>query len=270
MENRDASFVGTIPEVYETRLVPLIFDPYATELARRVEALPGRRMLELAAGTGVATRALAETVRADVSIVATDLNEPMLETAKRIGTRRPVEWRPADAQNLPFRDGSFDAVVCQFGVMFFPDRAAAFAEAARVLAPGGTFVFSVWDRIEDNEFADAVTHGLATVFSDDPPRFLPRVPHGYFDTSVIARDLAAGGFATRPAFTTVTERSRAATARDPAIAYCLGTPLLNDIEERDASRVDEAVDHAAAEVERRFGPGPVDGKIQAIVVTIDA
>jgi SAM-dependent methyltransferase len=193
----------------------------------------------------------------------------MLETAAAIGTSRPVQWRPADAMQLPFANGMFDAVVCQFGVMFFPDKAKAFAEVGRVLGPGGVFLFNVWDRIEANEFADTVTTALASVFPDDPPCFMARTPHGYHDRATIARDLASGGFTAVPRFDTLTARSRAASARDVAVAYCQGTPLRNEIEARDASRLDEATAVAAAAIARRFGSGAVEGMIQAQVVTIE-
>ena len=193
----------------------------------------------------------------------------MLERARQVGSVRPVEWRTADAQQLPFDDASFDAVVCQFGVMFFPDKAKAFAEARRVLRPGGLFLFNAWDRIEENEFADVVTQALATVFPTDPPRFMARTPHGYHETSAIVRDLANGGFAAVPKISTVARRSRAPSPRHPAIAYCQGTPLRNEIESRDATRLGEATDIAAEAVARRFGSGAVDGKIQAHIVSIE-
>jgi SAM-dependent methyltransferase len=153
--------------------------------------------------------------------------------------------------------------------MFFPDRAKAFAEARRVLRPGGHFVFNVWDRISENEFADRVTTELETIFPADPPRFLARTPHGYHDLSVIARDVAGGGFTKAPRIDTVAARSRATSARVPAVAYCQGTPLRNEIEARDASRLAEATDVAAAALARRFGTGAVDGKIQAHVVVVE-
>jgi SAM-dependent methyltransferase len=170
---------------------------------------------------------------------------------------------------LPFPNESFDVVVCQFGVMFFPDRSRAYSEARRVLRTGGMFVFNVWDRIEENEFADAVTRALAAPFPEDPPRFLARVPHGYYDPSVIAEDLARAGFARPPEVTTLAERSRAVSPRIPALAYCQGTPLRSEIEARGTSRLAEATDTAAAAIEGRFGPGAVDGKIQAHVVAIE-
>src|SRR5438105_15926731 len=156
----DKVFSGSIATLYDTYLVPLIFEPYAADLAKRLASRSVTRVLEIAAGTGVVTRALVSALPPNVSIVATDLNQPMLDHAAALGTKRPVEWRQADAMQLPFRNGTFDAVVCQFGVMFFPEKAKAFSEARRVLRPGGLFIFNVWDRITENEFADAVTTAL--------------------------------------------------------------------------------------------------------------
>ena len=266
--NIDKVFAGSIPKLYETYLVPLIFEPYAADLATRLKARRLSRVLEIAAGTGAVTRALALALPESVSIVATDLNQAMLDQAAAVGTKRAVEWRQADAMHLPFDDATFDAVVCQFGVMFFPDKAKAFSEARRVLRSEGVFVFNVWDRIEDNEFAHTVTISLESVFPKDPPRFMARTPHGYHDPKQIARDLAQGGFTTSPRINTVTERSRAKSPREPAIAYCQGTPLRNGIETRDAARLGETTDVAAEAIAKRFGRGPVDGKIQAHIVTV--
>jgi SAM-dependent methyltransferase len=266
----DTGFAGSIPEIYDTHFVPLIFQPYAADLVTRLRAKSPSRVLETAAGTGVVTRAMASALPETVSITATDLNPAMLDRAAAVGTARHVDWRQADAMQLPFPDAAFDAVVCQFGAMFFPDKAQAFAETRRVLRPGGVFIFNVWDRIADNEFADTVTAALETLFPADPPRFMARTPHGYHEKAAIARDLAAGGFAAAPLIATVEARSRADSPRTPAVAYCQGTPLRNEIETRDASRLGEATDVAEAEIARRFGPGAVDGKIQAHVVVIDA
>jgi SAM-dependent methyltransferase len=265
----DTVFAGAIPELYETLLVPLIFEPYAVDLADRLAKRRLGRVLEVAAGTGVVTRRMASVLPASTAIVATDLNQAMLDHAASVGTVRSVEWRQADAMQLPFADDSFDAVVCQFGVMFFPDKARAFAEARRVLAPGGVFLFNVWDRIEDNEFADTVTTSLRSLFADDSPRFLARIPHGYHDLAKVVADLKQGGFAAPPRTSTVTARSRAASARVPALAYCLGTPLRSEIEARDRARLDAACQVATEAIAARFGAGAVDGKIQAHVVAVD-
>ena len=265
----DKVFAGAIPKLYETYLVPLIFEHYAADLVNRIRSRSVTRVLEVAAGTGVVTRALASVLPESVAIVATDLNQAMLDHASAIGTKRTVEWRQADAMQLPFGNATFDAVVCQFGVMFFPDKSKAFSETRRVLREGGVFIFNVWDRIEENEFADTVTSALESLFPKDPPRFLARTPHGYCDRLTIERDLASGGFTKSARIATVAARSRAASSRVPAIAYCQGTPLRNEIEARDASRLDEATDLAADAIAQRFGRGAVDAKIQALIVTIE-
>jgi SAM-dependent methyltransferase len=267
-QQRDAAFAGSIPEIYENCLVPLIFEPCAVDLADRVAALRPEHVLEIAAGTGVVTRQLARTLPATCPIIATDLNQAMLDQAEVVGTVRAVEWRQADALRLPFPDHHFDVVVCQFGVMFFPDKAAAFAEARRVLRPRGRLLFNVWDRIEHNEFADTITMSLGHCWPADPPRFLVRVPHGYHDRAVIGADLARGGFPDAPVFDTFSARSRAESPRLPAVAYCQGTPLRNEIEGRAGNALTMATDLAANAIGARFGAGPVDGAIQARVVTV--
>ena len=265
----DKVFAGSIPRLYEEYLVPLIFRPYAEDLANRLASRPLSRVLEIAAGTGVVTRHLASVLPEDVAIVATDLNRPMLAMAVEIGTSRPVAWHQADAMRLPFEDAQFDAVVCQFGVMFFPDKPQVFSEVRRVLRPGGVLLFNVWDRIEENELAHTVTTALESLFPQDPPRFLARTPHGYHDLARVEHDLQRAGFASPPHAHTVARRSTAASPRIPALAYCEGTPLRNEIEARDASRLGEATDLAAAAIAERFGPGAVDSKIQAHVVIVE-
>jgi ubiquinone/menaquinone biosynthesis C-methylase UbiE len=269
MADVDKVFAGSIPKFYDTHMVPLIFAPYAEDIARRLKSRSLSRVLEIAAGTGVVTRALDSALPANVSVTATDLNQAMLDHAAAVGTKRAVEWRQADAMQLPFADNSFDAVVCQFGAMFFPDKTKAYSEARRVLKPNGIFIFNVWDRISENEFADVVTTALESLFPKDQPRFLARTPHGYYDHRVIERDLLDGGFTNPIRIDTVAARSRAISSRIPAIAYCQGTPLRNEIEARDANRLDEATDVAEAALAKRFGHGPIEGKIQAHVVSVE-
>ncbi len=266
----DKIFDGSIPELYETYLTPLIFEPYAQDLAQRVKSEPVSNVLEVAAGTGVVTRAMVDALGAGVSIVATDLNQPMLEYGASVRADANVTWQQADAQALPFADQMFDAVVCQFAVMFFPDRAKAYSEALRVLKPGGQFHFNVWDEIKENEFACTVTESLAGIFPDDPPQFLARTPHGYSNIDEIAADLKSGGFTHSPKIETVAARSRALDPSIPATAYCQGTPLRNEIESRDASLLEHATDVATEAVAERFGSGAVDGKIQAHVFSVRA
>jgi SAM-dependent methyltransferase len=264
----DRVFSDAMSVVYDTHLVPLIFEPYAADMATRLAARSLADVLETAAGSGAVTRALAAALPAHVRVVATDLSAPMLERAAAVGTARPVEWRQADAMALPYPASSFDAVVCQFGAMFFPDKPAAFAEARRVLRPGGTFMFSVWDRIEENDFAAVVTEALGGLFPESPPLFLARTPHGYHSRPAIERDLAAAGF-TRPGITTLHARSRAASPHVVAIAYCLGTPLRREIEAQRPPRLDQATAVAGEAIARRFGRGPVDGKLQAHVIVAE-
>jgi ubiquinone/menaquinone biosynthesis C-methylase UbiE len=263
MQETDKLFAGSIPEFYDRYLGPLIFEPYAADLAERVVRLAPQRLLETAAGTGIATRALARALPETVPIVATDLNQSMVDFGAARTKARNLTWRQADALALPFDDGAFDTVVCQFGVMFFPDKRAGFREALRVLEPGGRFVFSVWDRIEHNEMARLVTDAVAALFPADPPQFLARTPHGHHDVAILRDTLAQAGF-TRIEVDTVEKRSRAPSHRDPAIGFCQGTPLRNEI---GPNRLAEATDAAAKAIAARFGPGPIDGKIQAHVIT---
>jgi ubiquinone/menaquinone biosynthesis C-methylase UbiE len=266
MAESDKVFAGSIPKFYDTLMVPLIFEAYATHIAGLVAASSPRSVLETAAGTGVVARALAPRLGVGAHYVVTDLNQPMLDyAAARQGPDSRIEWRQADALDLPFVEASFDVVCCQFGAMFFPDRVAGYAEARRVLKPGGRFVFSVWDRIEENAFADEVTHAVAALFAHDPPRFLARTPHGYHDTALIREELGCAGFSGIE-IDTREELSRAASARDAATAYCQGTPLRNEIEARDASLLQFATDRATQAIAGRHGEGPVAGKIQAHVI----
>lgn len=262
----DQAFQGSIPALYDQILGPMIFAPFADDLASRLADLHHGRVLETAAGTGVLTRALISTLPTRVLIEATDLSQPMLDHASGQLSSARVTWRQADAQCLPFGDGVFDAVVCQFGVMFFPDRPRAFSEAHRLLRPGGRFLFNVWDRIEANEFADVVVRSVAAFFPGNPPAFLARTPHGHYDTAGLAAQLRSVGF-TSIATETVTLQSVAPSARSVAVGYCQGTPMRNEIEDHDPARLNEVTDVAAAAIATRFGPGPVVGQARAHVMT---
>jgi ubiquinone/menaquinone biosynthesis C-methylase UbiE len=246
--------------------VPLIFEPYADDMAQRAASLSPSAVLEIAAGTGVVTRALAPKLSPGASYTATDLNQPMLDYA---ASRQPpdarIKWRQADAMALPFENAAFDLVCCQFGAMFFPDRSVAYREAKRVLKSGGHFLFNVWDRIEENDFADDVTNALARIFPDDPPRFMARTPHGYHDTALIRRELEDAGFS-GVVIETRAEQSRASSPRIPAVAYCQGTLLRNEIEARDAGKLEAATDYAESAIADRHGNGEVAAKIQAHVI----
>lgn len=266
MPDTDKVFAGSIPRLYDEYLVPMIFAIYAEDIAGRVAALSPSALLEIAAGTGAVTRAVAAALPRGIRYVATDLNEPMLAVAaqRQAGDDR-ISWRQADALALPFGDAGFDVVCCQFGAMFFPDRIKAYGEVKRVLKPDGTFVFNVWDRIEDNVLAQEATVALEKLFPDDPPRFMVRTPHGYCDKSVIRSDLERAGFRDI-SIETRSEISRAPSAEYVAIALCQGTPLRSEIEAKDAGKLQAATDIVAEAIRTRHGSGPVEGKIQAIVI----
>jgi ubiquinone/menaquinone biosynthesis C-methylase UbiE len=267
MSDADKAFAGSIPEFYDTYMVPLIFEAYAEDMAARVASIAPRSVLETAAGSGVVPRSLIKRLHPGDRYVVTDLNQSMLDHAARRQTPdKRIEWRQADALDLPFEDDSFDAVVCQFGAMFFPDRIKGYSEARRVLRKGGSFFFNVWDKIENNEFADVVTDAAGKMFPDDPPQFLARTPHGYFKHDLISEDLSRAGFS-EFAIVTKEESSRAPSARQVAVAYCQGTPLRNEIEARDRGSLQHVVDSATAALEARFGMGAVAARICAHVVT---
>ncbi len=266
MKDADKLFVGSMPAFYDRYLGPFIFEPYAGDLAQRIARFGPQRLLETAAGTGIATRAMAQALPATVAITATDLNQAMVDHAAAQTKARNVAWRQADALALPFADGAFDAVLCQFGVMFFPDKRAGYREALRVLKPNGRFLFNVWDRIEDNEISRVVADAVASLFPADPPQFLARTPYGYHDIAVIRDQLREAGFASVE-IETIAKRGGAPSPRDPAIGLCQGTPLRTEIEARDASRLEEATAAAADAVAARFGAGPIEGKIQAHMIT---
>jgi ubiquinone/menaquinone biosynthesis C-methylase UbiE len=266
---KDKVFTGSIPEIYDQFLVPLIFEPYAADLSKRLVSFDPKRILETAAGTGVLTRAIMARLP-EVDHVATDLNQPMLDRAAARTTGKHLSWRQADALALPFDDESFDAVVCQFGVMFFPDKVAGFKEARRVLRRGQPLLFNAWDRIGTNEFVTVASEALAEMFPGDPPRFMERTPHGYHDPDVIRRQLREAGFV-NVAIELITARSKAASAYDAALGYCQGSPWRGEIEARGGpAGLQQATQRAADALAKRFGKGPIEGGIAALVVTASA
>lgn len=269
MTDSDKVFSGSIAAIYDRVLGPLLFEPYARDMGQRAATLAPGRVLETAAGTGIVTRQLAATLAKDARIVASDLNQAMLDVAASKLAAPNIVWRQCNAMELPFGSGEFDAVICQFGVMFFPDRRVAYREALRVLRPGGTFLFNAWDSLETNELPRVVTEAVAAAFPDDPPNFFARTPHGYHDVEVIAADLKAAGY-TRIAIDKVQQRSRAPSAREAATGFCQGTPLRSEIEARDAGRLVAVTEAAAQAAAARFGSGSIDVPMQAIVVSATA
>jgi ubiquinone/menaquinone biosynthesis C-methylase UbiE len=257
--NADRRWSESMPAAYERYLTPVLFRPFAEDLAVRAGALHPRRILELAAGTGVLTSELLAAAPS-AEVTATDLNEAMVAFGS---ARAPgAVWQQADAQRLPFPEGGFDLVVCQFGVMFFPDKVAAFTEVRRVLAPCGRFLFNTWGPLGTHGFDAAVQAGLERAFPVDPPGFLPTVPHGYADPAVVAADLEAAGFAVEEQ-QELTLQGRAASAADVATGFLSGTPVRAAVEE---SGDEPAVrDIVIEEMTARLGPGPVTAPMTAYV-----
>ncbi|MDP9106210.1 MAG: methyltransferase domain-containing protein [Candidatus Eremiobacteraeota bacterium] len=263
MSASESAFAGSIPELYERHLGPMLFAPFAADLTERARTRAPRRVLEVAAGTGIVTRAL-HAAFPGADIVATDLNEGMIALGARRLAAPNVTWRQADAGALPFADAEFDLVVCQFGAMFFPDRARAFAEVFRVLVPGGRLLLSMWSSLEFNEIPRIVARVAADAFPSDPPTFIERVPHGHGDADVTTAALRAAGFST-VGVEIVELPSRAPSAADAAIGFCQGSPLRMEIEARDAARLHEITDATAAAMTERFGPGPIEAPMRALV-----
>jgi ubiquinone/menaquinone biosynthesis C-methylase UbiE len=269
MEQTDKIFSGSIASIYDRYLVPLIFAPYASDLAARVRVLAPKRVLETAAGTGVVTGQLIEALGPAASITATDLNQAMLDVASARLSGARIAWKACDATSLPFSAGEFDAVVCQFGAMFFPDKLAGYREARRVLRPGGKFFFNVWDRVEFSPLTHTVSDAVAAAFPDDPPNFLARTPHGYNDIEAIRSSLMEAGFS-KVVADIVKLPARAPRAVDVATGFCQGSPLRNEIEKRDAGRLAEVTEAATKLIAARFGVGPIDSTMQAIVFSATA
>jgi ubiquinone/menaquinone biosynthesis C-methylase UbiE len=267
MTASDKEFTGSIPQLYDRLLVPMIFVPYARDLAQRIRDYQPHDVLEIAAGTGVVTTALASELPDSTQITATDLNEPMLAQARiHLADKPRIKWQQADALALPFDDASSDIVVCQFGAMFFPDRVKGYSEARRVLRPGSHFVFNVWDKLDENDFPNVVHQTLQQLYPDNPPQFLARTPHGYHDARRIQADLREAGF-TDIVIETVAHRSRANSPLDAATAFCQGSPMRGEIEAHGTPDLQAATLVSADALARRFGNGPIEGRIKALVIS---
>jgi len=264
MTTTDTVFAGSIPAAYDRFMVPMKFKPYANDIAERAKQFGPADILETAAGTGVVTAALHRAVP-DANIVATDLNPAMLEMAAERQRSSKVRYQAADAQELPFKDESFDLIVCQFGIMFFPDKPAANREAFRVLRPGGRYLLLIWDSLEKNPASRAVHEAVAAQFPEDPPQFYARVPFGYHDLELVTADLMTAGFDDIE-FETIGHRSRLPSAIEAAIGMCQGSPLRSEIEARDHSALDRVTEAAARALQKFESPDGFDAPMSAHLV----
>ena len=257
------AFTGSVPANYDRYLGPALFEPYAADLTGRIPTRDDLRVLELACGTGVLTRRLREALPASATLVATDLNEPMVDYARTAVVTRGIGWQQADAQQLPFEGGSFDVVACQFGLMFLPDKVQGLREARRVLSSGGHFVASVWQSIDDSSYTRPMHAVLEALFPDAPPRFLD-VPYGYNDPQKIQSDLEAAGW--RGASVEVVRlQSESPSALEFATGFAKGSPLTHELVERGAD-----LDAVAAAIAERLSPGgetPFAVELAAFVIT---
>ena len=270
MAVRNASYTGKVPELYDQLYVPLVFERYAIDLAERVVRPAPTALLETAAGTGVLARALLPRLPLTTRYVCTDLSQPMLKLARsRQHEQERIEWRQADALDLPFGDHEFDVVVCQFGIMFFADRIAGLAEMVRVLKPGGTVIYSSLDRIAENAFAECVETAVASVFADDPPTYLSDIPYSYHDVVQLRADAAAAGLLDITVDTLALD-AIGASAHEVASAFCSGTPLGREIERCNPARILPAFDAAERLLTSRFGTGTIQSGTRAHVVTARA
>lgn len=266
MSYQDTAFIGSIPENYDRYLGPALFEPYAADLVERLNVSEGASVLELACGTGIVTRRLRDRLPPGVRLVATDLNEAMMAyAARKFRPDEAVEWKQADATNLPFPDESFNAIVCQFGLMFVPDKEGAIREAYRVLKPGGAFLFSVWDAIEQNDLAHIAHTTISTFFEHDPPNFY-EVPFCFHDPEVIKSLMTRAGFRDTK-LSLLTLPSISPSALEAAKGLVEGNPVIVAIKERRPSDVPKIVAAVAEAVAARCGDMPVRGRMQAFVCT---
>ena len=264
MSTDPTAFTGPVPANYARHLVPFMFEPYAAELLARVPLRPGARILELACGTGVLTRQLRDHLPAGATLVATDLNDAMLEQARAALGGDRVDWRRADAQDLPFADASFDVVACQFGLMFLPDKARGFQQARRVLAARGVLLANVWCSPADNVFVAALQQVLQRLYPTDPPRFLD-TPYGFHDADVISGLAAGTGFAD-VRIERVELDCVAGSAVSLATGFAKGSPLTHALLERGAD-LDAVVREFAAALAPVGGKTPFRTRLAALVLT---
>jgi ubiquinone/menaquinone biosynthesis C-methylase UbiE len=258
---KTAAFAGSIPANYEKYLGPFLFEPYALDLVSRLQDKKYNDILEIACGTGRVTGHLAKSVQHN-TLTATDLNPDMIEVAKKIVNDDRIKWMPADAMQLPFADNSFDLVVMQFGIMFFPDKLKGLSEAYRVLRPGGSIIFNTWDKVENNDAIHEGRQVIESYFGDNPPVFY-NVPFSMFDDRELTSHTRRAGFKNITT-TLVKKEGVSPSAADLAKGMVEGNPVFLAICERDASLVNVIEKEVEKRFIEKFGE-PVRSRLQAWV-----
>jgi SAM-dependent methyltransferase len=264
MADSHTAFIGSIPEYYDQYLGPILFEEYALDLARRISVPAGGTVLEIAAGTGIATRHIRNILSQDVQFSVTDLNESMLEySMQKFNGRNNMGFQAADAAKLSFPATSFDSVLCQFSLMFFPDKLSVLDEVVRVLKPGGVFVFNIWDSYEHNHLAQSVNETLIRLFPENPPPFFD-VPYGYFQIDEVKGLLGQAGFG-EIEIAVLPRDSLFQSSRQVAFGFILGTPVCIQIDERGGIAIEEVVDIVDDNIYQTYERPLVKAKMQAIV-----
>jgi len=255
-------FEGSIPENYDRYLGPTLFEPFAHDIVERLKSVQPKKVLEVACGTGILTRRLQECLPR-ARLVATDLNPGMIAFARpKFRNDSNVDWQEADAGELPFSDGSFDAVVCQFGLMFVPDKESGMREAFRVLNPGGVFLFNVWDSMDRNQFGAIAHKTITSFFEHDPPTFY-EIPFSFYDVDLIRGLLEKAGFkAIEKSLVTLPLRST--SGADLAIGLVRGNPTATAIQERGVD-MEAVIQGVRQKIAEHYGDCPVEGTMQAFV-----
>lgn len=260
---KTAAFAGTIPANYERYLGPFLFEPYALDLVSRLQDKKYNDILEIACGTGRVTAHLAKSVKHD-TLTATDLNQDMISVAKEMIPDKNIKWMQADAMQLPFDDGSFDLVVIQFGVMFFPDKENGLKEAYRVLKTGGKLIYNTWNKVETNEAIHEGHSIIKSYFPDNPPIFYT-VPFSMYDDrelTTVTRRAAFKNITT----TLVKKEGVSPSAADLAKGMVEGNPVYLAILERDPSLINTIKERIQKVLAEKFGDKPLKSPLQAWVV----
>lgn len=266
MASSDTLDPNTMLSIRDRYFAPCSLSPFADDMARRLSRIRMGPLLEICADTGILTQAIASAMSAGLTIIATDPSADAIDHASIKPGMARIAWQLADPRALPFPDATFGIVTCHFGIATLTNRVQSIQEVRRVMKAGGRFVFNVPAHIRHNPVADCMQSAMNTLFPSDPPGFVAHTLHAYADNAAIDDDLTAAGF-TDATYTTVELPCVAASARDIAVGYCLGTPLRSQIEARGPGEAEQVIRTAVAALEKRFGPGPIEAGMRAHIIS---